>query len=311
MLQPNNHLDNLKYVIKISNSDCQMDLENEVKCVEHYFKKYNIEHCSYPIYWGEFTNLTSNGVIYHYLGFYNLEKIKTINYNINWNNNISIIKQLINQLINLTGVIHGDLKPSNIVINETNMTASIIDFGLIKKKTTKKNIISTNYITSPESLFSLKKYINCVKDDYINFTKHDYFGLYVIVLELFLNKRYWDIFSSYLVNYLKINSKFIVKHDAIDVFAYVNYKFFYEDTYPSQSYKNLINKIEDKYSKINNRIYLNFDDFFMKYIKPNLNYKIFKSEYLECFKNFLMDIIHFDPNIRLNLEELLNHQFLN
>jgi serine/threonine protein kinase len=312
MLEPINSLDKLKYVIKISNFDCEIDLQTEVESIEYCFEKYNIDHCSYPIYWGNFTNLNSVGVIYPYLGFYNLEKIKIINYKISWKNNISIIKQLIIQLIELKDIIHGDLKPSNIVINQNddNLIASIIDFGLIKEKTSNKNIVSTNYITSPESLFSLDKHINCVRDEELDFSKHDYYGLYVIILNLFLNKGYWNIFSSYITLYLKINYKYLIKHEAIYLFIYIYYRFFYEDTYPSNSYECLINKICILYPKIRGIKYLNFNDFFMTYIKPNINYLIFESEYLDLFKDFLINICSFDYNKRLDLKELLEHPFL-
>ena len=73
--------ENIKYVIKISNNDCKKDLSSEVKLIEYFFTKFKINHPSYPIYSGDFDNLNAFGVIYPYLGFYNLEKLKRrINY---------------------------------------------------------------------------------------------------------------------------------------------------------------------------------------------------------------------------------------
>jgi len=315
LLESINFKSDKKYIIKISNSECQKDLKNEVELIEYYFDKFDINHNSYPIFWGYFNNLNAIGVIYPYLGFYNLEKIKKINYKINWNNNILIIKQLINQLIGLKQIIHGDLKAANIVIDiiDNNFKATIIDFGLIKKKSSKRNIISTNYITSPESLLSLDRYCRCVEfDDPIIFSKHDYYGLYTIILDLFLKNGYWYIFSSYMTDHLKVASNHILKHEAIDIFGYAYYKFFYNDTkdLPYQTLKNLIYKIEINYPNISTKQFYDFDKFFKSYIEPNIDYSVFNSKYFNEFKDFLIKICHFDPNKRSNLKELLTHPFL-
>jgi serine/threonine protein kinase len=316
MLVPVNFLTDKKYVIKISKSECQEDLKREVGSVEHYFNKYGIKHNSYPIYWGSFDNLNAIGVIYPYLGFYNLEKIKKIQYKINWENNIKIIIQLINQLINLKNIIHGDLKASNVVVDivKNNMVVTIIDFGLIKKKNSKKNIISTNYITSPESLLSLDKYSKCVdNDEIVDFSKHDYYGLYTIILNLFIKEGYWSVINSYLVNQVKINSSYIMNHEAIDVFGYTFYKFFYNNhqDLPDDIYKKLIYKIEINYPTISSKQFYDFDKFYKLYIEPNIDYTIFNIKYLAYFKDFLIKICHFDPKKREELDNLLTHPFLN
>lgn len=315
LLEPINFKSDKKYVIKISNSECQEDLKNEVESIEYYFDKYDINHNSYPIFWGDFDNLNAIGVIYPYLGFYNLEKIKKINYKINWNNNILIIKQLISQLIGLKQIIHGDLKSANVVIDiiDNNLVATIIDFGLIKKKSSKRNIISTNYITSPESLLSLDRYYKCIdSENPVNFSKHDYYGLYAIILDLFLKNGYWNMFSSYMIEHVKVPSSHILKHEAIDVFGYVYYRFFYNDAkeLPYSTLKNLIYKIEINYPNISAKQFCDFDKFFKLYIEPNIDYTAFNYKYLNEFKDFLIKIYHFDPNKRSNLKELLTHPFL-
>lgn len=315
MLEPVIFYTNKKYVIKISKLDCQEDLKKEVESMEYYFKKYNIKHVFYPLFWGNFNNLNAVGIIYPYLGFYNLEKIKKICYKINWENNIKIINQLINQLINLKNIIHGDLKSSNVVIDfiQNNITASIIDFGLIKHKKSKKNIISTNYITSPESLLSLNKYSNCIDYiDSVDFSKHDYYGLFTIILDLFLKDSYWAIINSYIVDQLKINSNYIIKHEAIDIFGYTFYKFFYNNhqDLPHDIYKKLIYKIEITYPIISSKQFYYFDKFYKLYIEPNIDYTIFNTKYLIHFKDFLIKICHFDPKKRSELEDLLCHPFL-
>ena len=322
LLEPVNFISENNFVIKISNPKCQEDLKKEVELVEYYFNKYNIKHRSYPIFWGNFNNLNAIGAIYPFLGFYNLEKIKKIQYKINWENNIQIIIQLINQLIGLKNIIHGDLKSSNVVIDiiknspldaNDKIIATIIDFGLIKKKTSKTNIISTNYITSPESLLSLEKYSKCVNsDETVNLSKHDYYGLFTIILDMFLKKGFWRMISSYLINQVKISSNYITKHEAIDIFGYSYYKIFYENhnDLPHNFYKKLIYKIEVNYPTISTKEFYNFDTFFRLYIEPNIDYTIFNSNNLVYFKDFLIKICHLDPDKRLELDELLIHPFL-
>lgn len=313
LLEPVNFISDKKYVIKMSNPDCNEHLSAEVKLVNNYFNKYNIKHNSQPIYWGYFEKTKTYGVIYPYLGFYSLEKIKKIHYHISWKNNINIIIQLINQLIDLDNIIHGDLKPANVVLDivDNNITASIIDFGLIKKKDSKKNILSTNYITSPESLLSLDKYNKCLNsNDIVDFSKHDYYGLFVIVLGLFLRKDFWSIINSYLINYVKIDMIYFTENDLLDVFCYMYYKFFYKNSQDitNNIYKKLIDDIETNNSSFELKSFCDFDKFFELYIEPNINYSNFKNKIY--FKDFLIKICHFDTSERLDLYNLMVHPFL-
>ena len=315
LLEPVNFISAKKYVIKISNPECNEYLKNEVKAINHYFNKYNIKHNSQPKYWGGFEQSKSYGVVYLYLGFYNIEKIKKIQYNINWENNINIITQLINQLIDLDNIIHGDLKSANVVIDiiDDNMTASMIDFGLIKRKDSKKNIISTNYITSPESLLSLDKYSMCLSCyDVVDFSKHDYYGLFVIVLELFLEKDFWSIINSYLINYVKLNLDIMTDNNMIDIFCYMYYRFFYKNIQDitNNIYKKLIHTIETNYPVFHLKSFCSFDKFFELYIEPNINYSSFNFKNKIYFKDFLVKMCHFDTNKRLGLYDLLVHSFL-
>lgn len=302
-------------IIKISNVTYNQELQDEVLTMICHFNTYNIDHIYQPIFYGEFDNLKAYGVVFPFLGFYNLEQIKELNYKISWKNNIAIIKQIINQLINLKNIIHGDLKSANVVINNENaeVTATIIDFGLIKLKSCKSNLISTNYITSPESLLSLEKNNDCINSiNDIDLSKHDHYGLFSIILDLFLKKKYWNILTSYLVNNTTIKYEYIFKHKSIAVMCYVYYKFFYNNKtdLPNISYQNLINKIEINYTGLDEIKLLNFDDFFEKYIMSNINYSYFDFRYLKSFKDFLINIIHFDPQKRKSLNELLEHDFL-
>jgi len=307
---------NKNFVIKISNSECQKDLQREVKKVIKYFKEGNIEHKAYPKYYGDFDNLNAYGVIYPYLGFYNLDKIKSINYDISWTYNLMIIKQIIQQVHSFKTIIHGDLKPPNVVINVTNtIEATIVDFGLIKKKEDRYGIISTNYVSSPESLLTLEEY-NKLKDKYetIDYSKHDYYGLYCIIVNLFVKSSYWSVLSKYVTNVFKVTNSDLLKYEAVLLFTYVLYRFFYTDInqLPNQSLKNLIDYIETNQVKIiNKNKFLTWDDFFDNYIIRSLDRTSFNFNYIELFRDFLKKLIHFDSSKRIDLDKLLNHPFLN
>jgi serine/threonine protein kinase len=303
------------YTIKISNLNYYQELKDEVIEILRYFNCYNINHIYHPIFYGNFDNLKAYGVIFPFLGFYNLDQIKEINYKITWKNNLSIVKQIIEQLIKLKNIIHGDLKSANVVVNkiENNMLATIIDFGLIKLKSCKSNVFSTNYITSPESLLSLDKYGNCINSlNDIDLTKHDYYGLYSIILDLFLKKNYWNLLTSYLMKNTSIKYEYIFKYNSVDILCYVYYKFFYDNKndLPNISYQNLINKIELDHINLTEGNFNNFDQFFEKYIMPNINYTVFDYRSLSLFKSFLINIVHFDPKKRKSLNELLAEPFL-
>jgi len=306
---------NKNFVIKISNSECQKDLQREVRKVIKYFKEGNLEHKAYPKYYGDFDNINAYGVIYPYFGFYNLDKIKSIDYSISWEYNIIIVKQLIKQVNSFNNIIHGDLKPPNVVINVTDtIEATIVDFGLIKKKDDKYGIISTNYVSSPESLLTLEEY-NMFKDNYetIDYTKHDYYGLYCIIVNLFVKSSYWSILSKYVSNVFKVTNNDLLNYEAVLLFTYVLYRFFYTDIdqLPNKSLKNLIEYIEMKSvkSSIKNN-FLTWDEFFDNYIVKSLDRILFNFKYIELFRDFLKKLIHFDSSKRIDLGELLNHQFL-
>ena len=310
--------DQTNYVIKISNEKCQKNLIYEVKIIKSFFTKNKIVHNYYPIYWGIFKNLNAVGVIYPYLGFYNLEKIKSIGYSIDFTNNVLIVKQLIKQLnnINSHNIIHCDLKSANIVFTLDNNypSVNIIDFGLAHLVSDSVSIISTNYITSPESLLTIAEYSNCVSQSdssNIDFSKHDYFGLLCIVLDLFTNCGVWSILTHYMTTQLNIKYNKLLEQNASSLFVYIWYRFSCRnlDDIPLQSLKNLINKIESQYSYLATNEYYLFDDFFIKYIKPNL-IASFDSQYVEYFMDFLKNISYFDSTKRPELANLLKCKFL-
>ncbi len=304
------------YAVKISNSDCQEDLEKEINKVKKYFGEGKIVHKAYPHYFGEFDNINANGAIYPYLGFYNLDKIKSIKYKISWIHNVEIIKQLLNQVNSFKNIIHGDLKPPNVVIDvkDNYPQVTIVDFGLIKKKSDKFGIISTNYVSSPESVLSLKEYLT-FKESYesIDYSKHDYFGLYCIIVNLFVKHSYWNVLSKYMYDVCAVNNDYLLEHKAVLLFIYAWYKFFYNsiEEVPSKSMQNLLLYIEKAKiikNKINN--FVKFDEFFNNYIVKELVPETFNLKKKEEFKDFLINLIHFDSSKRADLNTLLTHKFL-
>jgi serine/threonine protein kinase len=302
-------------VIKISNSNCSEDLIDEVEFLRINFVKYNITHPSYPLFCGYFRNLKGFGVIYPYFGFYNLEKIKLINYKINFTNNKQIIKQIINQQIQLKNIIHCDLKPSNIVVDvlDNNIFATIIDFGLARENTTITNVISTIYITSPESLLTLFNFSEClINDKDLKLDKHDYFGLFSIILNLFINKSFWELFSKYLTD-IGFYNEFLHKHNSSVIFVYTWFRFSYEDKSHiiNKSLLNIINKIEVMFPNITSKKFQDLDNFFDNYIRTYIDFDTINKSNLNDLKDFIKQILQFDYVARTDLDELLKHKFLN
>ncbi len=303
-----------EYIIKISNSECIEDLIEEVNFIESLFKKHNITHPSYPLYFGPFKNLKAVGVIYPYFGFYNLEKLKSIKYKISFAHNISIIKQLITQMNEFKNILHCDIKPSNIVVDvsENVITATIIDFGLIKEKTNKSHIISTNYITSPESLLTLIDFSDCisVKND-LSIDKHDYFGLFCVIINLFIGRNFWNFLAKYLID-INFNSAQLLKQSASIIFVYVWFRFTYKkkDQITNTNLLNLINKIEKIYPNIEVKKFLTYEDFFTLYIEPNIDLDTIEKANINNLKNFTKQIIQFEYSNRPELDKLAQDNFL-
>lgn len=295
LIEQNNKL----YIIKISNKDCYENLIDEIKVISNIFKKHKLVHTSYPLYYGNIINMKTYGIIYPYLGFYNLKSIKKTSYKINNKQKILIIRQIIEQMKLLKNTIHSDINSSNIVINIKldKIIATIIDFGLIKEET--EEIFSVSYITSPESLLTLDNFKDCLSND-INYLKHDYFGLFSIIIDLFSNKSMWKNFSYYFINIINIPIKYFDSEKVVYYFVYCWYKFYYDsiDNLPNESFKKLITKIEKIIINIDK--FVSFDIFFDNIILDGLH-----------IKDFMKKLIHFNPNERPSLDDLLNHDFLN
>jgi len=273
---------NNKYILKLSKDNNNYIIE-ELNYINNIFIKNNIKNICYPIQYGYINNIDKYYIIYPYFGNYNLENIKL--FNLNNNEKLNIINQIISQLNNLNNCIHCDLKPSNIVI-DNNKNVTIIDFGLIKELSDIKNILSTSYITSPESILSID-YLHLLIDDndVIDYSKHDYYGLFFIILNILLNNNFYYIFYNYLYK-LKI-IKYI---ESPYIYIYCWYKFYYDNinNIEIKSLQNLIKYILCEYPEFSKIKFYNFNKFYDIYININNN-KI---------KDFIYYLIHFNYNKR-------------
>jgi hypothetical protein len=308
LLENINKINKEKYVIKISNDDCYEELTDEIETFKKYYKKNNIIHKLYPKYYGEINNLDYFGIIYPYFGKYNLEKIKLHNINISYNDNINIIIQLILQLKSFNNLIHCDLKSANVVISDDNKHATIVDIGLLRAHNICINVYSTNFITSPESLLTINCFSDCVYD-IINLEKNDYFGLFTIIISLFIKVDYWNIISYYLIDELKLKKDFILTHESSILYVYLWYKFNNKKV-ENTSLFNIITKIEALYPSLLKRNYIDYNTFFKQYIIPAINYETINEDKLILLENFTSLLIKFEPNERPSYDVLLTHPFL-
>jgi serine/threonine protein kinase len=296
-----------KYVIKISNNDINNLLTDEINKIIDYSNQFNIIIKSFPLYYGKIINSNITCILYPYFGYYNLETIKSINYNIKYKDNIDIIKQIITQLIGFKNIIHCDLKSANIVLSiEEEIIATIVDCGLLKDNYSLRDIISTNYITSPESILTIDPFYK-LNNTILCFAKHDYFGLFSIIINLFINNNIWEIYVEYLVKDLEIKEKYIRDVNFTLIYCYMWYRLNFNDKnkIEDKSLYQLISIIESNYPTIVCKKFILFDDFFTKYIIPNINYKSISKESIEYIKILLYDIIQFCPMNRPTLKEIL------
>ena len=317
-----------KIVLKISkNKEYNNELKTEISIMNKYLKK-NINY--YPIFFGKIClkkNDNRLGIIYPYVGLYSLDKI---NFTLNYNNIINIIKQIILQLKSFGNIIHCDLKSSNIVVNldDNFVNSTIIDFGLINTINTKDTVLSTIYLTSPESYMTNDKYLY-LNQNIVNLSKHDNYGLFTIIIDLFLDNKYifWDIIIEYLNIYLNIDKKILIDQDFSYIYVYCWYRFFYKDitSLCSCSFNNINNlcclnkKIIDNIVNIHKNIFdinlnginfLLFDDFFNLFIIEKIDYNKINNDNISLLKDFIFNLINFNFINRFNHDQLLNHNLL-
>ena len=288
-----NVIDNTKtYVMKLSNRKCEQDLCTELNNIVNNLEPNDIK--SFPIYYG-FTDMKKQSIIiYPFLGEYNLDNYKLL-FNLTLKEKKNIIKNLCEQLniLILKNLIHGDFKPGNICIDRHHKL-SIIDFGLlVNLKTDDIFINSTMYSMSPEALLTHYKYKKLINnEEKIDFSKHDYFGIFNIILTIFSKHNAWYLLSKYLtnINITEIKSK---------TFVYFWYKLNYKDKseLTDITLLNLINHIETKYN-YNEKKFPDFEEFF-NFIIPYLYFDN------EIIKNLLKEFCVFEPNKRKTLNDII------
>jgi serine/threonine protein kinase len=262
------------YVIKIANEDCYDDFQDEINGTIALFKKNNISYRYNPIVYGNIGDIENcMCCIFPFVGSYNLEK--SLKKKLIKDNNIKmkILTEIIQDLRKFKNIIHGDLKSANIVLE--NSTPTIIDFGLIRSTMDPGQIISTVYCTSPESLFTNNYNNILIKDEIkqIDFSKHDYFGLFVIIIDIFIRHGFWSNFCTYTASKLGISYDILSQHKSSDIYVYIWYQF--NKMQPLEGiWKRLIEEIE-KRNPILSRLktssqFLEFNDFFDIYLKPSM-----------------------------------------
>ena len=206
----------------------------------------------------------------------------------NYLENKSLIKSIVCQIVyglyilHSNNIIHHDIKPSNIIINE-NGDISIIDFGSAIFKG-EESIGSTLPYAAPEFLINNKQTVD---------EKYDIWSLGVILLQLYLKKNKFEKNmikkSEDQLNYNL--GKYCIKYKCSVEYLKKELKFnnnFYNDI-KFKCNKNILHKIEDKdaIKLIYNLLSFNPKE---RYSAKDI---LYKSEYLEEGRK--IDVIEIEP----------------
>lgn len=140
--------------------------------------------------------------------------------------------------------------------------------------------------------------------------KHDYFGLFTFILNLFSKENYWYILNMHLTKNKKINPDFLLNQKSALIYVYIWYKF-NDSKCNNESLKKIILEIEKKYPHLLTMEFLNFDSYFRLHIFPNLNLNLIDEDKTTELFNLLSLLIKFDPIDRPTFETLLEHPLLN
>jgi serine/threonine protein kinase len=237
-------------------------------------------------------------IIMPYLGdldlFDYMDKIHTNNYNTY--KLPLVLKNVINNLIELNKYYsHNDVKVDNIIVNISDGSIKIIDFGLCCKNNIVNTILGYRQI-SPEII------INSFDKDYeITYqmiSQIDNFGLFWLILDCFTNEK---LFKKYI--------KLPVKDHSLDSYkSTLNF------------YLNLNNVC--KKNSLSCKVRKEMIDYTHKYIKkdfiedayyltsPYIKNKLFadKDEFVNFIEKMLL-LVNYDYNNRLSLEEFVKYPF--
>lgn len=368
----NNYDKNNKYVVKVQKISDRLEAINEIKILlklkknkDIYFNKINeyfiknIKNYNNSDFIKEYINTSKiiniedfyTNKEYIFIIFkkyeYTLEDLNIIyNKEIKETLPIPLIKKIINSLflgiyeLNLSNIIHCDIKPNNILINIKNKTLKeiikdikkkklnkndlikyidiiFIDFNISQKCTNicKSTTIQTTYYIAPEIILGNKDF---------NYTI-DFWSIGCIIYELITSKYLFDIFGynfkngnnfkNYIIaskqfsnssnsNYSSYNS---YDENNPDNFILLHY---YRELFGDNSI--LIGNKVDKYYN-NNLLLGTFENkkyenliVFEKYIKNNIlnnSNSDFYNHIIELFKN----IFKYDYNNRLTIEDYFNN----
>lgn len=151
--------------------------------------------------------IEENGTIYIIVNYITGNTLKEyiINNNLEFNEIINIFMKIVKIMKNVhdRGVLHLDLKPSNIII-DNKKNVNIIDFGLANSFKSKKVIFSNGY--SALEMYSHRKKID---------KRTDIYSIFCILYFMFMKKKPENSFKRYFldeINFEKID-KYIEKND--------------------------------------------------------------------------------------------------
>jgi serine/threonine protein kinase len=237
-------------------------------------------------------------IIMPYLGnldlFDYMDKIHTTNYNTD--KLPLVLKNIINNLKELNKYYsHNDVKTDNIIVNITDGSIKIIDFGLCYKKNIVNPILGYRQI-SPEII------INSFDKDYeitYEMILHiDNFGLFWLILDCFTNEK---LFKKYI--------KIAVQDHSLD--SYKSTLNFYLNLNNVCKKNNLPYKVRKEMIDYTHKyIKKNFVEDAYNLTSPYIKNKLFanKDEFINFIEKMLL-LVNYDYNHRLSLEEFLKEPF--
>lgn len=206
-----------------------------------------------------------------------------------------VLKNVINNLIELNKhYLHNDIKTDNIMINLTDYSIKIIDFGLCCKNYKMYTTLGYRQIL-PEFI------INSFDSDYLITYKMvsqiDNFGLFWMILDCFTNEK---LFKKYIKIVIKDHSKNSYKST---LNFYLNLFCISKN---SLSHKIRNEMIDYTYKNIKN----DFIEDVYNMTSPYIKNKLFsnKNEFVKFIEKMLL-LVSYDYNNRLSLEEFIKETF--
>ena len=206
-----------------------------------------------------------------------------------------VLKNVINNLIELNKhYLHNDIKTDNIMINLTDYSIKIIDFGLCCNNYKVYTTLGYRQI-SPE--FIINSFDSDYLITYIMISQIDNFGLFWLILDCFTNEK---LFKKYIKIVLKDHSKNSYK-------STLNFYFnIFSISKNSLSHNVRKEMIDYTYKNIKN----DFIEDAYNMTSPYIKNKLFsnKNEFINFIEKMLL-LVNYDFNHRLSLEEFIKEPF--